>query len=345
MEQRAVCILGMHRSGTSALSRVVNLLGAYIGEESDLVPKSRFNPEGYWEHKSIIDLHDRILNHFNTSWHMARPLPEKWHLRAEMKPFRVELVDIIKKKFEGQKLWMWKDPRTSILLEIWKDALMELGIHLSCVIAIRNPLEVVGSLEKRGDPLSRDKTYGIWLNYNLCILRSTRSVQRSIVFFDDFMNDCEKELKRCSVEMALPWPEDDEKKAQIRQFVRPDLRHNRTSIDDLRNSDAPSSVIRFWELLEHVLKNSNNDLLDPEIERLYSELYSYARFFDEDSIKSYKLARSLDEHKARLEELKTKLAACCHDRSDRDERIRFLERQLNTAYWKKCWEKYLGWIR
>lgn len=324
----------MHRSGTSALARAVNLLGAYIGEETDLVPKSRFNPEGYWEQQAIVDLHDKILDHFNRDWRTAAPLPEGWHLMNEMKPFRTELIDLIRAKYKDQKLWMWKDPRTSILLEIWKNALKELGIHLSCIVIIRNPLEVVGSLEKRTDPSSRNKIYGIWLNYNLCILRSTKFVQHALISFDDFMMDCENQMRRCSAALDLPWPEGEEIRTQIKQFIRPDLRHNITGIDELRRSDAPSSVITFWELLQNVIRRNANadDLLNLETERLYSELNSYARFFNDESLKCYKYHKS-------LEALKLKMDACRNELAEKNERIKFLEQQLSTPHWKRVLEK------
>lgn len=31
-KQKVVCILGMHRSGTSMIARVINLMGIYLGK-------------------------------------------------------------------------------------------------------------------------------------------------------------------------------------------------------------------------------------------------------------------------------------------------------------------------
>ncbi len=58
---RAICILGMHRSGTSTVARTINLLGAYLGEDEKMMPPSPNNPEGYWEHMELFNLHVRLL--------------------------------------------------------------------------------------------------------------------------------------------------------------------------------------------------------------------------------------------------------------------------------------------
>ena len=49
----AIAILGMHRSGTSVTARVVNLLGAYIGEGEEMMEPDPNNPAGYYEHLPI----------------------------------------------------------------------------------------------------------------------------------------------------------------------------------------------------------------------------------------------------------------------------------------------------
>jgi|SRR3972149_4312782 len=97
--QRAICILGMHRSGTSVITRAINLLGAYIGEEKDLYPPAPSNQKGFWERKDIVDLHNSILTHFGGGWYSFTPLPEQWHKSEDTKPFKEELIKLIRKYF------------------------------------------------------------------------------------------------------------------------------------------------------------------------------------------------------------------------------------------------------
>src|ERR1019366_7940994 len=57
----------MHRSGTSAVSRILNLLGADLGPEGDLLTEYD-NPAGHWESKALVACNDRILAAFGRSW-------------------------------------------------------------------------------------------------------------------------------------------------------------------------------------------------------------------------------------------------------------------------------------
>ena len=91
--QKAICILGMHRSGTSAIARAVNLLGAYIGKPDQLMPPKEDNPDGFWEHLSIHSFHERLLKALSLSWDRFLPMPEEWWKRPEVGSYRQELVD------------------------------------------------------------------------------------------------------------------------------------------------------------------------------------------------------------------------------------------------------------
>ena len=59
-EMRSLVILGMHRSGTSALAGLVQLLGVNLGE--DLLPAMpEVNEKGFFEHQEILDIHEGLL--------------------------------------------------------------------------------------------------------------------------------------------------------------------------------------------------------------------------------------------------------------------------------------------
>ena len=169
--QRAICILGMHRSGTSVVARAFNLLGAYLGEEKEMLPPVPDNQQGVWERKDIVDFHDRVLAYFSSTWHTFPSLPDCWEKSEEIKPFRKELHTLIKHKFMNYPLWVWKDPRTSVLLPLWKEVLRELGVKLLCVYVVRNPLDVARSLAKR-ESFPWDKSLGLWFSYNVTALRA-----------------------------------------------------------------------------------------------------------------------------------------------------------------------------
>jgi len=63
----------MHRSGTSFLSRALNLGGVYLGTYSELI-STDWNPipenqGGHWENKSILPLTEETLSNSGGNWH------------------------------------------------------------------------------------------------------------------------------------------------------------------------------------------------------------------------------------------------------------------------------------
>ena len=62
--RNVICTLGMHRSGTSLVSRMLNLLGVHLGTDQSLSGTNEDNPKGYWEHHTFALLNDEILARF-----------------------------------------------------------------------------------------------------------------------------------------------------------------------------------------------------------------------------------------------------------------------------------------
>lgn len=283
MNSKAICLLGMHRSGTSAVARAVNLLGAYLGEQDDLMSPAPENPEGFWERVDIVALDDRILRHHKRSWAANMPLPENWHRSEGVSHLRRELVELVRKAFLGHRVWAWKDPRTSVVFDIWKDALSELGVELSCVFVIRNPLDVARSLRKRNG-FTEEKSFGIWFNYNISALKASAGLKRVFVSYDRFMCDWEAELERCSSALGLPWPKDiSELKKEVGSFIRPELRHSVSGLDDLKRSGAPYPVVELYQMLAAASAAAEpGEGFCQRADELFKEFSSYSRFFGDD---------------------------------------------------------------
>ena len=280
-ESRAISILGMHRSGTSAIARAVNLLGAYLGEEKDLMQPSPDNPEGYWERLDIVSLHERILKKMKRAWDTAVPLPDKWYVDGTIEPFRDEIEGLVRGHFSARPLWAWKDPRTSLLLPLWRDVLDNLGLNLSTIVVIRNPLDVARSLKKR-DCIPFDKGFGIWFTYSLTLLEAISGIPTVFVSYDRFLADWETELRRCAKSLNIAWLEKDELlREKMNSFIRPDLRHSVSTVDDLKSAGAPSPVVELHELTLGLLEGSY--VVDPSnsetITRLSKEFRSYSSFY------------------------------------------------------------------
>lgn len=301
MNSRAICILGMHRSGTSAVSRSINLLGAFLGEDTDFVTPLSDNPKGYWERSDIVNFHGRLMDHMKHSWDTALPLSDKWQKSEKVKPFRSELVGFIKDKFTDHELWAFKDPRLSLVLPLWKDALDELGIHFSTVFVIRNPFDVAKSLKKR-DGFSYDKSFGIWFNYNITAWQNLSEHAYVLIHYDRLIQDWESELRRCCDTLCIDWPKDDSLlRREMNLFIRADMRHSISTINDLRTSNVPGPVIELYELLVNVMESSQPEYkINSDVQKLASEFKSYARFFQSDMTRLWGIGQELTERELQM---------------------------------------------
>jgi len=281
-KSKSICILGMHRSGTSAIARAMNLLGAYLGEDEDLMPPTRANPEGYWERLDICNLHGRLLAHLKRTWDTAAPLPDRWHLSDEIRPFREELKWLVAANLAHHPLWAWKDPRTCILLPLWREVLAELGVELSCVFVVRSPLDVANSLRTR-DRIPLDKAFGMWFNHNIVALRDAAEVPTVFLSYDRLLESWEPELRRCAAALGLDWPADERRiKEMMNAFIRPNLRHSRTNPEKLQG--APQPVRELYGILIEVIDHPSapDGHFRDTVGRLSRNFDAYASFFESD---------------------------------------------------------------
>ena len=155
-----IVVLGMHRSGTSAVTRAINLLGAEAPGESELLVATPANPTGYWESSALTALNDEVLHSLGASWSGPPNFPEGWHRDPRLDSLRQSARSRFQQIFHGRS-WVWKDPRTCITLPFWLDCL---GVRPVIVLALRNPLEVWRSLERR-DGFSKLFSLALWERY------------------------------------------------------------------------------------------------------------------------------------------------------------------------------------
>src|SRR5512139_1313073 len=143
---RCVLVLGMHRSGTSAATRCLNMVGMEVGPNL-LVPDGG-NSKGYWEHADAVRINDTLLESFGLSWWSLKPLPDGWMDSVTARAARSEIERLVNRDFAGIPLWGIKDPRMCRLAPLWIDVLVGMGISVSAVLMVRPVLEVARSLAK-----------------------------------------------------------------------------------------------------------------------------------------------------------------------------------------------------
>ena len=219
----AVLILGMHRSGTSALTRVLNLLGVELG--SELMAAAEDNNEtGFWEHQAIVDSHEALMASWGMRWHDPRALPQGWQHGKAAARARREIEAVIAREFQGCPLWGVKDPRMCRLLPLWRPILADLGVEPRIVHMQRQPLEIARSIERR-DLLPRGHALLLWLRHQIEALRASEDLPQVWVTYDGLMSDWRDSLAPAAATLGLQAP-DAEVARVVEGFLSPGLRHH-----------------------------------------------------------------------------------------------------------------------
>ncbi|WP_449429422.1 sulfotransferase family protein [Rhodanobacter umsongensis] len=221
---RAILVLGMHRSGTSAVTRVINLLGANLG--GDLLPPAADNPSGFWEHRGVVRIHDELLVALGRSWHDLRALPDDWLSSEAAATARKQLVDLLQGEFSKSPLWAVKDPRLCRLLPLWHLVLGDLNTKAHAVFVLRHPDEVAQSLQSR-DGMPIEYTRLSWLEHMIEAELASRDLFRTVVGYDNLLRDWAGCMQRLADELALQWPVPvEDVRAEAERFLSPGARHH-----------------------------------------------------------------------------------------------------------------------
>jgi hypothetical protein len=278
---KSICILGMHRSGTSAVTRSINLLGAYLGRDEDIIPANFDNPEGFWENSKIVNLHDRILESLNAAWDSNTALPDYWWEKPEISFYKESLKELIIEEFGEYSLWVWKDPRTCLLLPLWKSVFEQLNIELDIVFVIRNPLEVSKSLEYRNG-YEEHIGLAMWTYYTLSALQHCEGTQITFIHFDRFLEQPIAILEGIANQMSWDWPDPEgleRYKVQMETFIKPTLRHTKARDSELLIRNNVPSVLKetYQLLLEFEQSPDTFEANSGRITTLYKQYSEYSR--------------------------------------------------------------------
>ncbi|RFB76495.1 glycosyltransferase [Methylovirgula sp. 4M-Z18] len=253
----AIFVLGMHRSGTSALTRMLSLLGASLPRR--LLLAGAGNELGHWEPEAAVALHDRLLTAAGTSTNGLDIPPESWFSTAAAEAFLEPMRALIGADFDDAPLFVLKDPRSALVFPLWRRVLAELGIDCRPVILSRNPLEAAASLVARQKTLEPEQSWTLdragllWLRTMLAAEHHTRGAVRAFCTYSDLFGDWRSVAARLGQELSLVWPRPlAEAAPEIDSFL--DARHRHQSADQVpttRGGVWSSWIGPAFEALRH----------------------------------------------------------------------------------------------
>lgn len=235
-----VVVLGMHRSGTSAAARLINLLGFSLGPEDNLMLGQENNPTGYWESTPLAVVNDEILAVLGGAWSAPPPVAEGWESRPELDALRTSAEELAASILADDQ-WVWKDPRNCLTLPFWRRLI---GTEPAVVFIHRNPLEVAASLAVR-DEMTIWFALALWERHVRSGLTAATGCPTYITTYEQLLRDPVEWSERVAqflhergAEVRAVQPDD------VASFVQKELRHSEFEADALAREPAVSESQR-----------------------------------------------------------------------------------------------------
>ncbi len=268
----AVIVLGVHRSGTSALAGALTALGFHPGDK--LLPAvASVNNSGFFEDQRVVDLNDQLLAAAGRDWNWPGPLPAGWQNKTAVKA----LQPAINAYIEAQKhhtSWLLKDPRLCQLLPIWLDAFAESGITPRVLLSYRPVTEVSHSLQAR-DNLAATLAEQLWVAHLLSSEQLSRNQQRLLIGYNTLVED-----STTTIEQIASWLDiapTEQQLAQASTFVSAGQRHQRASELSAAGLPLASDVNAVFAALTQTNTPINADVLaSPKLRKQLDEFNTRA---------------------------------------------------------------------
>lgn len=261
MNQTAILVLGMHRSGTSALTATLGKIGVSLGDA--LLGPRDDNKKGFFEDTRCLRINIDLLKELgNQEWNPSMPFADGWQGERPAVEARQKIKRLIASHFGKDPVFALKDPRLSITAPVWLRAFGEMGITTKCILAARHPEEVAASMHKRDNkPLPIG--YAQWLRYSLDAIEFSSEYPQMFTAYDALFDDLESALEKLVSFVDRPeWVfVDAQRKAEVLEFLDLKLRTHKAVSGP--NPQVPVYLGRMCvDLYEAMVRGDRNAVME-----------------------------------------------------------------------------------
>ena len=308
-----VVILGMHRSGTSAITRGLQVLGIDLGERL-MLPAENNNERGFFEDIDVNAINIELLNELGQDWHTLSLIQADELLHEKYAGLRLRAVELLRSRLQNTDRFGLKDPRLCRLLPFWQKVFEHLQVEVSYVIAVRNPLSVAKSLEARNQ-LPHEKSHYLWLEHILPSVLLTQGARRVVVDYDLLLENPQQQIARMSMALGLGNRLDPARLAEFsRDFLDIRLRHTSYKPEDVIESPLVPNPVRTAVML----------LADVAAERLSLDSEEVAGVFGDLAVQMAGMAQAMN-YLLRLDNI---VADISHTLAERNNRVAVLSQDV-----------------
>lgn len=319
LPSQILVVLGMHRSGSSALTRALSLAGFALPKT--LIKDNLSNRRGHWESQPIARLNDGFLKEAGLVWSdwgtggLAR-VPE-----SARRDFEQDLARLVADEYPAERPAVLKEPRICRLMPHYRVA-FEDTLPLYAVIAVRNPLEVMASLVRRNN-MTEAKACLLWLRYMLDAVEGSAGLPRAFIAYDRLLSEPVAALRDTEQALGTPFPTSlDSVSDDIVAFLSNGLRNHENSTEDVVHKDLTRNWISDAYGALRVLTR------DPSAQDALSTLSRIKHEFD---TAEPLLGQILDDYDSELDELRREAASLQAAVELRTEQVGILRQALADA--------------
>lgn len=286
-QQIVFLVAGMHRSGTSALTRVINFHGISVAE--GLMQATDDNPSGYWESQELSDFHESYLKKIGLTWDSTLLRPKDWQITSDFHEAREWIKTYLQKEFQDSQYFVIKDPRISRLLPLWEKALEELGISIRVVIPYRKPSEVAASLHKREitnhghnrEGFNQEGAHLLWLRYVLDVEYDSRQFQRTFVGYDKLLTDWLNLRDKIEKDLEFDFPtKTEDVTLKTNNFLSPNLNRNVSDAQIVTKNVAYAWIDKAFQALQLLEQDPQHQAAQRSLDIIKAELLASDGLFD-----------------------------------------------------------------
>lgn len=264
-------VLGMHRSGTSALSRVFNLLG--FAAPKTLIGSNSSNQTGHWESQRVARLNDEILESAElvwSDWDAGQVASIRSRAREQ---FQTDIINTVREEFPAGRPIVLKDPRICRLFDLYSAAFAAHKIPMRVLIPVRNPLAVIESLKARNH-MTETQAGLLWLRHVLDAVEASTGSPRSFVRYETLLDAPIETIGSIveTLEISPPYALD-AVKDEILEFLNQDLQHHEFSTSAVASTTSTSGWISdAYEALLVLSRDPNAETALKRLAEIRSQL-------------------------------------------------------------------------
>lgn len=255
MVRTCIVVLGMHRSGTSALMGILHHLGVDLGKV--MMAPTEGNPKGYFENYRIYALNEKIFHCLGATWADAFLLEDGWWKDSALTGFRLEADRILDEEFTGEGPFGIKDPRMCVLYPFWRPSLERRSDRLVFILALRNPFEAVRSLCRR-EGIGERQAQLLCLQHMLYAEFYSRHEPRHFLSFDRLLSDTFAAIEDLTRILCVDPPHAYAAvKDQIEAFIDPGMKHQFAGVSDAGEDYPANRLIECYKLFQHAVEGGS----------------------------------------------------------------------------------------